>query len=137
MLKREITYEDFNGNSVTDTYYFNLTRTEMIELEVKYEGGLEAALQRIIETKDMKNLISEFQNIILAAYGLKMVRDLSKTIKFVKNSLRRQHMTHYSWNWPQKLMQLLISSRGSSQRIFLLKVLRTSSSKRQLRFSAL
>jgi hypothetical protein len=71
MLKREITYEDFNGEKATDTYYFNLTKTEIITLEVSYEGGLEAALKRIVDTKDSKNLIAEFKRIILLAYGVK------------------------------------------------------------------
>lgn len=71
MLKREITYEDYNGETVTDTFYFNLTKTEIIELEVGYEGGLEAAIQKIIEAKDNKNLIAEFKKIVLAAYGKK------------------------------------------------------------------
>jgi hypothetical protein len=86
MLKRDITYEDFDGNEVTDTYYFNLTRTELIELEAGYEGGLELALRRIIETKDRKQLISEFQRIILAAYGVRS----EDGKRFIKNDQVRE-----------------------------------------------
>jgi hypothetical protein len=89
MLKKEITYEDFDGNKVTDTFYFNLNRTEMIEMEVGYEGGLQAALQRIIETKDNKTLISEFKKIILAAYGVKS----EDGKRFVKNDKLREEFT--------------------------------------------
>lgn len=89
MLKREINYEDFDGNQVTDTFYFNLNRTELIELEVEYEGGLQAALQRIIETKDNKKLIEEFKKIILASYGVKS--DDGK--RFVKSDVLREEFT--------------------------------------------
>lgn len=89
MLKREIAYEDFDGNKVTDTFYFNLNRTELIEMEVGYEGGLQAALKRIIESKDNKNLISEFKKIILQSYGMKS----EDGKRFIKNdSLREDFM---------------------------------------------
>lgn len=71
MLKREITYEDFNGDQVTETLYFNLTKTEIIELETSYEGGLQASIERIINAQDTKALITEFKRIILLAYGQK------------------------------------------------------------------
>jgi len=71
MLKQDITYENFDGEQTTDTFYFNLTKTEIIELEVGYEGGLEAAIKRIIQTNDHKQLIAEFKKIVLLAYGQK------------------------------------------------------------------
>lgn len=89
MLKKEITYEDFDGNQVTDILYFNLNRTEMIEMEVSYEGGLEAALKRIIESKDNKNLIGEFKKIILASYGVKS----EDGKRFIKNDKLREDFT--------------------------------------------
>lgn len=89
MLKREITYEDFDGNQVTDTFYFNLNRTELIELEVGYDGGLQAALLRIIESKDNKNLISEFKKIILQSYGVKS----EDGKRFIKNDKVREEFT--------------------------------------------
>lgn len=89
MLKREITYEDFDGNQVTDIYYFNLNRTELVELEVGYEGGLQAALQRIIESKDNKQIISEFKKIILMAYGVKS----EDGKRFIKSEKLREEFT--------------------------------------------
>jgi len=71
MLKRDITYEDFDGETITEGFYFNLTKSEIIELEVGYEGGLEAALQRIIKTDDKKSLVAEFKKIILMSFGVK------------------------------------------------------------------
>lgn len=69
MLKRDITYEDFDGEQVTETFYFNLTKSEIIELEVSYKEGLQAALLRIVKAQDNKTLIAEFKKIVLLAYG--------------------------------------------------------------------
>jgi hypothetical protein len=71
MLKRDITYEDFNGETITETFYFNLTKTEIIELEVEYKVGLEETIKAIIKAQDNKSLIAEFKKIVLLAYGVK------------------------------------------------------------------
>lgn len=71
MLKREITYKNFNDEEVTDTFYFHIAKSEIIELQVEHEGGIDAMIRRIIETKDYKSLIAEFKRIILLAYGEK------------------------------------------------------------------
>lgn len=71
MLKRDITFEDFNGDKVTETHYFNLTGTELVELETAYSGGLEKNIETIVEAKDAKTLFAEFKKIILMSYGQK------------------------------------------------------------------
>jgi hypothetical protein len=71
MLKRDITYEDFDGQTVTETFYFNLTKTEIVQLEVDYDGGLETTLRRIVNTADTKALMREFKRIVLLAYGVR------------------------------------------------------------------
>jgi hypothetical protein len=71
MLKRSVTYTDFNGDDVTEVLYFHLTKPELIEMEVETAGGLSAMLQRISENVDKKAIVAEFKNIILTAYGEK------------------------------------------------------------------
>ncbi len=71
MLKRDITYLDFNDEEVTDTFYFNITKSEIVELEVEHKEGLDATIKKIIETKDNKSLVAEFKRIILLSYGEK------------------------------------------------------------------
>lgn len=69
MLKRNITFTNFDGESKTKTFYFNLTKTELLELESSAEGGLAASLQSIVDSKNAATLISEFKKIIMMAYG--------------------------------------------------------------------
>lgn len=71
MLKRDITYTDFNDQERTETFYFNLSKVELVKLEVEFKEGFAAMMQRIIEEKDHKELVSKFQRIILMAYGKK------------------------------------------------------------------
>jgi predicted nucleic acid-binding protein len=71
MLKYNVKYEDFDGNPAEEILYFNLSKTELIDLEITYKEGLEKTLQRIIETKDNQALITEFKRILLMSYGVK------------------------------------------------------------------
>jgi hypothetical protein len=70
VLKKEITYKDFNDEEVTETFYFNLSKAELVEMEMSHEGGgLAESLQRMIASEDKKAIITEFKGIILGAYG--------------------------------------------------------------------
>lgn len=89
MLKREITYEDFEGNPVTDVYYFNMTRIEWLEFNAEFDGGMEGVFKRIIETKDLNGVVSTLKKIILAAYGVKS--DDGK--RFIKSAQVREEFT--------------------------------------------
>lgn len=71
MLKRTIKYEDFDGNSVSEDFYFNLSKSELVELEVQYEKGLAEALETIVKANDTKQLIAEFKKLVLLSYGKK------------------------------------------------------------------
>ena len=86
MLKRQITFEDFNGDKCTETHYFNLSKAELVEMEVIYKEGFEVHVQRIIESKDNAALIKEFKDIILMSYGEKSADGK----KFVKNDELRE-----------------------------------------------
>lgn len=71
MLKRDITYEDYDGQTVTETFYFNITKSELVELEVSHKKGFAEAMQDIIKANDNKTLIAEFKKLVLLAHGVK------------------------------------------------------------------
>lgn len=71
MLKREIKYEDFNGDEKTEVFYFNISKTEIVDLEVEWKDGIKAMLEKIIAEKDNKQIWSKFKEIVLLAYGEK------------------------------------------------------------------
>ena len=71
MLKRSITYTDYNGGTRTEDFYFNLTQAEVTEMELSVDGGLVEMINRIVAAQDGKQIIATFKDIILRAYGEK------------------------------------------------------------------
>lgn len=71
MLKKTITYEDYNGESRTEDFYFNLTKAEIAEMELSTPGGMQAMVDGIIAAKDNAKIIAIFKDLILKSYGEK------------------------------------------------------------------
>jgi hypothetical protein len=71
MLKKEITYTDYDGNVRTEVFYFNMNKAEITEMEMSEKGGLSEMLKKIIGEKDNKRMIDTFKDLILKAYGVK------------------------------------------------------------------
>lgn len=71
MLKKTISYVDYNGNKRVEDFYFNLTKAEATEMELSVEGGLTKKLEEIVNSQNNKEIISLFKEIILKSYGEK------------------------------------------------------------------
>lgn len=71
MLKKTITYEDYDGNKRTEDFYFNLSKAEILEMEMGVSGGMTQMLNRIVAEQDSEKIIKTFKEIILKAYGEK------------------------------------------------------------------
>lgn len=71
MLKQTVTYEDFNGHKITEDLYFNLSKSEMIDLETAEEGSLSDRFKAAQRTNDARAVYRQFKDIILLAYGQK------------------------------------------------------------------
>lgn len=71
MLKLTRTYTDYNGVSRTEDFYFNLTKAEILEMELGTSGGFVEMIQSIVDAKDAPAIISVFKKLILKAYGIK------------------------------------------------------------------
>lgn len=69
MLKKTITYTNYNDEQVTEDFYFNLSKSEVAELEMSRKGGLTEHLQSIIKNEDPKEIISTFREIIRKSVG--------------------------------------------------------------------
>lgn len=71
MLKKTITYIDYNGVERTEDFYFNLTKAELMEMEIGTTGGMADMIKRIIDAKDAPAIIKIFKELVLKAYGEK------------------------------------------------------------------
>lgn len=71
MISITKTYKDFNGVERTETKLFNLSETEIMELELGTAGGVAEMLKSIVNAKDQPTIIKFFKEFILKAYGEK------------------------------------------------------------------
>lgn len=71
MVKKTITYVDYNDNERTEDFYFNLSKAELMEMELSISGGLTEKIQSIIAAQDAPAIIKIFKELILKAYGQK------------------------------------------------------------------
>lgn len=71
MIKKTMTYTDFNGTERTEDFYFNLTKAEVMEMEMSTKGGLAEMIQRIIAAQDQPAIIKIFKDLIIRSYGVK------------------------------------------------------------------
>lgn len=71
MLKKNIKYTDYNGVERNEEFLFNLTKAELMEMEMGTTGGLAEQIQKIVNTQDAPAIIKIFKDIILKAYGEK------------------------------------------------------------------
>lgn len=71
MLKKTVTYTDYNGSERTEDFYFNLTKAEIMEMELTTVGGLSAMIEKIVAAKDGPTIIKTFKDLVLKAYGEK------------------------------------------------------------------
>lgn len=69
MLKKTITYEDYNGETQTEVVYFNLSKPELVELTI--DGSFEKRIRAMIDAKDAVGVIAELKKIINMSYGVK------------------------------------------------------------------
>lgn len=71
MLKKTITYTDYDGVERTEDFYFNFTEAELMEWQLVTNGGLTSYVQKIVDAKDQPRLITLFKELLLKAYGIK------------------------------------------------------------------
>jgi hypothetical protein len=79
MVKKTITFLDFEGKEVTKDFYFNLSKMEFRVLDRKIPGGLQNMIDQIMKEKDEDRLIDLLDTLILESYGEK-----SEDGRFVK-----------------------------------------------------
>ena len=71
MLKKTITYTDYNGSERTEDFYFNLSKAEIMEMEMRTTGGMTEMIQKIVSAQDAPAIINVFKDLVLKAYGEK------------------------------------------------------------------
>ena len=69
MLKKTITYEDYNGEQRTRDFYFHMNQVEFAKLNGEVPGGLEKRINEIIEDKDDDAMLRMIDLLVTRSYG--------------------------------------------------------------------
>lgn len=73
MIKKTITYTDYDGNQRKKEAYFNLSKVEVVEMEMTLPGGMKSYFEKIIAEKDSKRMWDIFTDVIRKSYGEKSI----------------------------------------------------------------
>lgn len=71
MIKETIKYTDYNGNELVEDFYFNLSKSEIAEMELSYPNGLADHITKMTQSNNGAEIIKLFKELILSSYGRK------------------------------------------------------------------
>lgn len=108
MLKKTITFTDYDGNKRTEDHYFNLSEAETLKMELGEVGGLVNKINRIISSQDIPIIMQTFDELIMKSYGVKSPDGR----EFVKSKeITRSFMQSEAYN---KLFMELCTKEGAA-----------------------
>ena len=71
MISKTIKFVDYNGVEKERTYWFNMSRADLLDLEMSTEGGWEANLRELIKEQDARKAYKFFEHFINTSYGVR------------------------------------------------------------------
>lgn len=110
MYKIHEKYTDFDGNEREEDFYFNLMKSEIMEMELGEVGGLSAMLRQIIATQDVPKIIEIFKKLVLQAYGTKSPDGK----RFIKTKEQTEAFTQTE-AYSQIFMRLATDSKAATE----------------------
>ncbi len=110
MLKKTITYQNFAGETVTEDFYFNLTKAELLQLEMAMTNGLAAHIDKLVAEQRGEELLDMFDRIITKAYGVKSFDGK----QFVK-SQDALNTFRFSGAYDQLFMEIALDAKAADE----------------------
>jgi len=102
MIKKTIKYKDFNDQEREETFYFHLSKADLIQMEAQQKGGLKFYLERIQQEQDIEKIWGFLTQIVLTAYGKRS----EDGARHIKNAQYREEFQS-SEAFSELLMELL------------------------------
>lgn len=105
MVKKTVTFPNFDGEEVTKDFYFNISKMEFRVLDKKIPGGLQNMIDQIQTEKDKSRLVDLLDLLILESYGEK-----AEDGRFVKEDPQGRRLSAYfkvSEAWDVLFMTLI------------------------------
>ena len=110
MLKKTITYTDYNGVERTEDFYFYLSKADLMEMEMGTAGGFAEMIQKVVNAQDAPAIIKIFKDLILKAYGEKSADGK----RFIKNDELRDAFSQTE-AYSQLFMELATDSDAAAK----------------------
>lgn len=109
MLKKTITYTDYNGVERKEDFLFNLTKTELMKWDLKTPGGLASKLEKITQQFDVPSLTSFIEDLIDKSYGIKS----DDGVRFIKDE-KLSTMFRQTEAYDQLFIELLSNEKKTT-----------------------
>lgn len=97
MVKKTVTYTDFNDVERTEDFYFHLTLSELMDMEAKDpEGSFAKRIEGIINNRDIFGILDAIKWVVEKAYGVRSAdgrgfkKDPELTKEFVQSAAYEQ-----------------------------------------------
>lgn len=71
MIMKNIKYVDYDGVERSESFFFNLSKAELVSMDFEIEGGFKRKIEKVIEAQNQRELIEIFKDIIFRSYGEK------------------------------------------------------------------
>lgn len=110
MLKKTITYTDYNGVERTEDFYFYLSKADLMEMEMGTTGGFAEMIQKVVNAQNAPAIIKIFKDLILKAYGEKSADGK----RFIKNDELRDAFSQTE-AYSQLFMELATDSDAAAK----------------------
>lgn len=112
MIKQTVAYTNLDGNAATEDLYFNLNKSELIDLELEQERSMSDMLKEIGEDPTAKDVLWMLKTFVHRSYG-KRSEDGRKFIKnkdVLEDFIDSEPYSEFLWtliNNPQKAMEFI------------------------------
>ena len=113
MLKKKIKYTDYNGIEREEEFLFNLTKAELMEMQMSTNGGLDEMIAALVRSQNMPEIIRIFKEIILKAYGEKSL-DGKRFIKIDENGRKLSLNFSQTEAFSNLFMELATDSKAAA-----------------------
>lgn len=68
-VKKEITFEDLDGNEITQEWWFRLDKTDALDMDIVHEKDPANYLKQIMKDQDSRKLLRVWRELLFASVG--------------------------------------------------------------------
>ena len=109
MFRKDITYTDYNGDKQTETCYFNLNRTELMDIALDLPEGIvepsdnekEASIH-LVDKLGTKGIFNFIKDVVKKSYGIKsedgrrFIKDDQITLEFTQTPMYDEIISEFT-----------------------------------------